>query len=179
MRKLEACGTLSYHEYGETDVSEALSWVPQFEESRRRRYPGSDLPRGYVERLVSRARPDGPIHCSAITLDGDAISWHIGFYAGRTLYWYLPMFDELYQQFSPGKIHIFLAIRAAFNRGARMVDFLRGQEAYKAGWTDGDQMRMVGLERKSDAPLSIGRRHISDILNKAGYVTSFARRRFG
>jgi hypothetical protein len=89
------------------------------------------------------------------------------------------MFDELYQQFSPGKIHIFLAIRAAFNRGARMVDFLRGQEAYKAGWTDGDQMRMVGLERKSDAPLSIGRRHISDILNKAGYVTSFARRRFG
>jgi CelD/BcsL family acetyltransferase involved in cellulose biosynthesis len=91
----------------------------------------------------------------------------------------LPTFDERYQHYSPGKIHIFLAIRAAFARGALMVDFLRGQEAYKSGWTDGDQVRMVGFERKSDTALSVGRRSMAGVLNKAGYVASFARRQIG
>lgn len=170
IRRLSETGEVAYQVHDRESLSDVLNWIPDLEREREAKYPGARLPAGYLARLADSMSPDGPVHCSSVTLDGKSISWHIGFCWRGVMYWYVPIYDSAFSTWSPGKIHLYCAIEDAFRTGVHTFDFLRGQETYKAGWTDSDEFRMYGTELKAGKPVSLARRGAAFALNKAGYA---------
>jgi CelD/BcsL family acetyltransferase involved in cellulose biosynthesis len=173
MRRLGELGAVAYREYRDGVPPDRLQWVQDLVRARAARY-GDDVSTDFVQRLAASAG-DGPAQWSVLSLNGVDISWHVGFFSDSILYWYLPSYDEAYQAYSPGKVHLHHAIAAAFDRGAKGLDFLRGQESYKFGWTDGDQFQMQGFGMTSSSLASQLRLHAAVRATKLGYVTAWAR----
>lgn len=68
---------------------------------------------------------------SELSLNGNPISWHIGFFYRSRFYWYMPVYKTEFHKFSPGQTLLYLCIEDALNKGAVVFDFLRGGEGYK------------------------------------------------
>ena len=170
IRRLSETGEVAYRVHDRDGLSDVLNWIPDLERERESKYPGARLPAGYLARLADSMSPNGPVHCSSITLDGKSISWHIGFRWRGVMYWYVPIYDAAFSAWSPGKIHLYFAIEDAFRTGVHTFDFLRGQETYKAGWTDSEEFRMYGTGLHAATPASLARRGAAFALNKVGYA---------
>jgi CelD/BcsL family acetyltransferase involved in cellulose biosynthesis len=72
-----------------------------------------------------------------VTLDIDGVpaaAWY-GFSVGDTLYHYQSGRDLRWERDRVGTVLMGLVIRRAIERGCRKLDFLRGEEPYKAEWT--------------------------------------------
>lgn len=176
MRRLGSLGEVSYQTYDASTLEQALNWSERLEAERGRKYPGARLPEGYLHSLIRRCTGNEPVHCSALLLNGRDISWHVGFHAQNAMFWYVPMYDPAYAEYSPGKVHLYMALRAAFEEKTSTFDFLRGQENYKTGWTNGEESRMHGLSFDRTTSSSHIRHFSARALNKLGYVASWLRR---
>ena len=166
MRRLSVEGKISLRVYHAHDLEEAIAWLPRLEAMRVRKYPGSSLPRGYLERLLRLGVHDGPVHCSALLVGERDVSWHVGFCHKGTLFWYIPTYDPDYAVYSPGKIHVYSTMEWAFNHGCHTFDFLRGEEAYKFGWADRDEFQMHGMLWESRKASSVIRKSAARVINK-------------
>lgn len=51
----------------------------------------------------------------------------------------MPVIDPVFENLSPGKIHLFRLVEYAINNGFAIFDHLRGDENYKTGWTNKTQ----------------------------------------
>lgn len=169
IRRLTAIGRLEFCQYSGERIEEAVKWIPRLEAARRKKYPGSLLPHGYLER-IARANSGAPTHFSAMLLDGCDISWHAGFYIDGIFYWYLPMYDADFAKYSPGQVHLYHAIAHVIDQGGVGVDFLRGTEAYKRRWTDGCESTLYGLTGKATTVASCVRQSCSRLLNSLQYL---------
>ena len=152
-RKLAASGEARFRVYGPDDLDAALAWLPALEA----RLPGA-LSRRRRSRPPSCAAwcgtacPSGVVHCSALELDGKPFSWHLGFHLNRVHYDYLCGFDADYARLSPGLMHVHGLIEWLYAESdARVFDFLLGAEAYKADWTDGEEVtvRNAGIRSRA------------------------------
>jgi CelD/BcsL family acetyltransferase involved in cellulose biosynthesis len=171
LRRAQELGTVSYKTHRDVSTTEVEAWITRLEEDRRRRFPGSALPPGYLTSLLHDAsQPDGSAHFSALYIGEQAVSWHAGFSDHGVYYWYVPAFDANYSAISPGKIHIMLAIDAAISVRQHTFDFLRGMETYKVGWTDEGVTRLYGRRSLSTKPASTLRRRLAWGLNYLGYA---------
>lgn len=176
IRRLSETGEVAFRVHDRESLSDVLDWIPDLEREREAKYPGARLPSGYLARLAGSMAPDGPVHCSSITLDGKSISWHIGFCWRGVMYWYVPIYDSAFSAWSPGKIHLYYAIEDAFRTGVHTFDFLRGQETYKAGWTDSEEFRMYGTGLVSPQLSSSVRLFLAKGMNKLGYLHAHVRK---
>jgi CelD/BcsL family acetyltransferase involved in cellulose biosynthesis len=136
-------GRLSLEESDSSPINVQLEWAKDIRKHRDKRFPNSVLPNSYLENLVEESTL-GPVHLSALYLDGKPISWHLGFETSTHHYWYLPTFDVSFSEISPGKLHIYFALERAYEKELEVFDFMRGQESYKSGWTDGLMYESVG-----------------------------------
>lgn len=90
------------------------------------------LHRRFAASLADR----GQLWLVTLDLDGrPAASWY-GFALGDTLYHYQSGRDPRWEQERVGTVLMGLMIRRAIERGYRRLDFLRGEEPYKAEWTE-------------------------------------------
>ncbi|MBQ3238903.1 MAG: GNAT family N-acetyltransferase [Bacteroidaceae bacterium] len=136
LRRLKEKGCLRYVEYASTEeLPDTL--FENFMEAHSRRWPNAYKPPHFHEKLVASRSLDGPIHFSAMLLDGIAIAWHLGFEFQNTYYYYMPAGNPDYAKYSPVKIHLYHLMVRAINRGYVLYDHLRGDETYKSGWSDG------------------------------------------
>lgn len=175
IRRLSETGEVAYQVHDHESLSDVLNWIPDLERERQAKYPGARLPAGYLAHLAASMSSNGPVHCSSITLNGKSISWHIGFCWQGVMYWYVPIYDAAFSAWSPGKIHLYFAIEDAFRTGVHTFDFLRGQETYKAGWTDSEEFRMYGTGIGSLRPASRVRLFLAKGMNKLGYLRALVR----
>lgn len=166
IRNLEAEGAVTFEVHGPDEVETVLGWLPSLEAARARRYPGSDLPAGFLSGLVTEGLPAGILHCTSLSLDGRAISWDLGFWQGGCFYGYIRSFETGLAHLSPGVVHLARLIDWLYAHGGRKLDFLVGQEDYKAEWTDGAEMPVTGLTRLSGAPASLARRGLARTLRR-------------
>jgi CelD/BcsL family acetyltransferase involved in cellulose biosynthesis len=167
LKRLSAEGKISHRVYDAHNLEDAIAWLPRLEAMRKRRYPSSmTLPQGYLERLLRWGVHDGPVHCSALLVGKRDISWHVGFCHKGTLYWYIATYHPDYAGYSPGKIHVYSTMEWAFNHGCHTFDFLRGQEAYKYRWTDGDEFQMQGMFLESRKIPSIIRKKTARVIGR-------------
>lgn len=159
MRRAEQKCPVTYRTHLDVSPEELRHWISRLEAERAGRYPGSALPAGYLDTLLSEAgNPTGPCHFSALYLGDTSVSWHAGFADQGVMSWYVPAFDPAHANLSPGKLHLMLAIEDALARGFDTFDFLRGMETYKVGWSDGEVSDLHGTVRTSGHPLSAVRR---------------------
>jgi CelD/BcsL family acetyltransferase involved in cellulose biosynthesis len=91
---------------------------------------------GFHEHIVRQAQAAGILHISELKFGDTVVSRHLGFYYCNRFYWYMPVYDPVYQNYSPGKIHLYLCILDAITRNGEIFDFLRGVEEYKLQWTE-------------------------------------------
>ncbi len=76
----------------------------------------------------------GIVRLHAMRLDGRIVAVvYLWIERGRA-YSYLGGFDPALARFSPGALALEYAIAQSFREGARLFDFLRGEESYKASW---------------------------------------------
>jgi CelD/BcsL family acetyltransferase involved in cellulose biosynthesis len=65
-----------------------------------------------------------------------AVAFYLNFTDPGGVRYYSGTYRSDFQAMSPGKVLMAEVIRAAFAEGPAVFDFLRGEEAYKATWTD-------------------------------------------
>lgn len=166
IRNLEAEGAVGFRVHGPDEVESVLGWLPALEAARARRYPGSDLPPGFLRGLVTEGLPGGVLHCTSLSLNGTPISWDLGFWQNGTFYGYIRSFDTALAHLSPGVVHLARLIEWLYANQGRKLDFLLGQEDYKSEWTDGAEMPVTGLGLVSTAPASRARRGLGRALRR-------------
>lgn len=172
IRRLREHGEVEFRVYDADSLANVEEWIPDLESERKRRYPDSHLPPGFLRKLVRHGLSESVVHCSTICLNAKPISWHVGFTHRKAFYWYIPLFDAKYSNYSPGKAHLFFAIDWAIKNGFSVFDFLRGVESYKSGWTDGDEFSMFTFEQDTESVVSALRRKLFKFGNRLGYLKS-------
>ena len=165
-RLIEAEGEMWFRVHQAGEEATILGWLPALEAARAERYPGSDMPAGFLPGLVTEGVAAGMLACSSISLDGRAISWDIGFVQAGTYYGYIRSFDAEFAQLSPGSAHLASLVDWMIASGGRKLDFLIGQEKYKAGWTDGAEAPVAGMAIRSAAASSTARRGLARAMGR-------------
>jgi CelD/BcsL family acetyltransferase involved in cellulose biosynthesis len=92
--------------------------------------------RSLYESLVRIGGRRGEILLSVLRLDGRAVAHHFGFLHRNRLLWYKPSYDLRLFRVAPGNAILQATIRFAVERGLHELDFTRGDEAYKARFTN-------------------------------------------
>jgi CelD/BcsL family acetyltransferase involved in cellulose biosynthesis len=97
-----------------------------------------------VQRFHERSAPAllraGVLRFYGLRLDGELIAVLHTLCERDTVYCYLQGFDPNYSFVSPGMQIIAAVIEDAIREGKRVVDFLRGSEAYKYSWGARDRL---------------------------------------
>ena len=101
---------------------------------------------------------------------GKDISWHVGYCCHGTVFWWVPGYDELYAALSPGKFHIACMIAWAFEHGCHTFDFMRGREAYKSSWTDGQEFELYDFSLRNMRALSLMRSSAALLMSKRARI---------
>ena len=87
-------------------------------------------------RLAETAAKLGKLHLSALIVGDEVWSWHLGFEHRGVLLWYKPTYNLQYEKYSPGMLHLALAVHDCIGRGVQTLDLGWGEERYKYRWTD-------------------------------------------
>ena len=138
IRRLEEMGTLKFVEY--SSVQEIPTGVfEQFMDAHCKKWPKAYKAPKFHNLLVKSCSANGPIHFSVMQLNDEAIAWHLGFEWQGVYYYYMPAGNPKYLKQSPVKIHLYNLLVRAINKRYCIYDHLRGDETYKAGWSDSFQ----------------------------------------
>jgi CelD/BcsL family acetyltransferase involved in cellulose biosynthesis len=132
-RKLKAIGDLKLVTYDQDHMQEALEQLETFLAHHKAKWPHAFKPPEFYKNLLTYGIPTGVTHFSVLSLNNKPINWHLGFIVHGRFYYYMHTFDPGYSNYSPGKIHLFYLIKSCFRDKLKTFDFLRGDEAYKAG----------------------------------------------
>jgi CelD/BcsL family acetyltransferase involved in cellulose biosynthesis len=132
-RKLKALGDLKLVTYDKDHLAKASEELEIFLAHHKTRWPHAFKPPEFFKNLLTYGIPAGVTHFSALSLNDKPINWHLGFNVHGRFYYYMHTFDLVYSNYSPGKIHLFYLIKSCFQDKLKTFDFLRGDEAYKAG----------------------------------------------
>lgn len=89
---------------------------------------------GFLKTAAQAALQAGALRLQWTELDGRPLAASIGFSEQHTISMYQTGLDPELIEFRPGHLHNLLVIKRAMESGARVVDFLRGNETYKALW---------------------------------------------
>ena len=89
---------------------------------------------GFLKAAALMALQEGTLRLQWTELDGRPLAVSIGFSLQGTVNMYQTGLDPELIEFRPGHLHNLFVIKRAMESGARVVDFLRGNETYKALW---------------------------------------------
>lgn len=152
IRRLERNEPLIFYEYKNAD--EALSALPHFISLHSARWPGAYKAPGFLNNLVNNCYNNGLIHFTSLQSAGKIMSYHIGFIHNNRYCCYLIAINPEFEYYSPGKIHLFKLIEYAYEKKYKIFDLLRGDENYKAGWTNKYQV-LYKLYSQNRSPQSV------------------------
>jgi CelD/BcsL family acetyltransferase involved in cellulose biosynthesis len=136
VRRLEENDDVTFQVFTENELAQALQTLPDLLDHHIQRWPNAYKAPHFHENLIKALLPKGLLHFSRICIGTKTISWRIGFIYKTRYYSYMPAFDIEYNQYSPGKVHLFYCIDDAIKRGLKTYDQLRGAELYKNEWTN-------------------------------------------
>jgi CelD/BcsL family acetyltransferase involved in cellulose biosynthesis len=148
-----------------TTISEALSVLPHFLKLHSERWPKAYKAPGFHQNLIKYGVESGIIHFTSLKSGEKILSYHLGFVYNSRYYYYMPTIDPVYENLSPGKVHLFKLVEFAIENGYQLFDHLRGVENYKVGWTNSIQPLYQFLEYKN-SPRSDIKNMINSIKKK-------------
>jgi CelD/BcsL family acetyltransferase involved in cellulose biosynthesis len=163
IRRIEENGLLDLQQINA--IPAALEELPDFLRYHSEKWPRSYKAPGFHANLLKYGLGSGKVHFSILKCGNDKISWHLGFIHNKTFYYYMPVINPLYEKYSPGKIHLFKLIEYSILNGYKIFDHLRGDENYKAGWTD-SYADLYSSNFVNNHPLSFTREMLCSIKNR-------------
>jgi len=90
---------------------------------------------GFFQRLLETLGPAGWLYLALMEKHNHLIAYELGFRHGGKLLAYNKAFDAAYAYYSPGTMLIPAVFDYGFKHGYREYDFMRGDEPYKARWS--------------------------------------------
>ncbi|MCW8091271.1 GNAT family N-acetyltransferase [Alteromonas sp. ASW11-130] len=81
------------------------------------------------------------LHIASIKLDEQIVAAHLGFKVNECLYYFVPVINPDFRQYSPGMILLEQIFTHFKELKINKVDFLRGDEAYKYKWGNKKQKK--------------------------------------
>jgi CelD/BcsL family acetyltransferase involved in cellulose biosynthesis len=105
----------------------------------------------FVKDILQAADAAGALRLTGLYLDGQLIAYELCFLHRTTIYAWSRAFAEEYRNTGPGKIALLHLLETGIDQGYRVFDLLRGEEPYKALWTNGQvqNYRVTFLVRPS------------------------------
>ena len=155
VRRAEAAGEVRLE-----PSPDPLADLPEFIDLHQRRWgddglfpdtEGGAQSRRFFERLFELSGADGPLRLAFLTVAGRRIAACVSFDAGDACLYYNAGVDPDARELSPGVVMVERLVERAVERGARRIDFLRGNEAYKYEWGAADEPIQRLLVRRAMA----------------------------
>jgi hypothetical protein len=162
IKRIEAKGRLVLEHLN--SIEGALTVLPQFLNYHTERWPGSYKAPHFHENLLKYGLDSGIVDLSVLKCGDEIISWHLGFISKASYLYYMPAIKPEFENFSPGKIHLYKLTEFALDKGLVIFDHLRGQESYKAGWTN-DFSKLYKYRFVSSNPVSLTREFLCTLKN--------------
>ncbi len=150
LKKIEKMPGFEFRSITSSDETDAaFERFLTLHESRWKESGGSALsghPRliSFQRRLVPELSKAGLLRFDELWIEGECRSSIYGLDDGKTFYYYNSGFDLSSAHLSVGLVLLGLSIKNAVERGNRLYDFLRGDEAYKFDWAN-RQTHLVNL----------------------------------
>lgn len=91
--------------------------------------------RRFHQQIAACLVEKGQLHLCLLRVDGQAIAVDYGFSYGGTVSVYQGGYDRAWEHYSPGSLLTAEMIRTSIQEEQCEIDFLRGEERYKALWT--------------------------------------------
>ena len=154
VRRAEAAGDVEL-----TDSPDPLADLPAFIDLHQKRWgaeglfpdtSGGQQSRVFFRRLFELFGVGGPLHLAFLTVGGTRIAAGISFETNDAVLYYNAGVDPDARELSPGVVMVERYVRRALARGARRMDFLRGNEPYKYEWGAVDEPIQRLLVRRTD-----------------------------
>lgn len=92
--------------------------------------------RNYFIDLTERSDGNGPVHLSALEVDGKAVATHWGLVVRNHFYHLMPSYEDDWSRFAPGRLLLEHLIEWSFENGIEIFDFGIGDEPYKLEYRD-------------------------------------------
>ena len=107
--------------------------------------------RRFYKNIYNLKAKEFNIHLSALTLDDEILSTHLGIYYKDQFFYLMPTFnhDKKWQKFSLGRIHLEKLTNWAIMNRVTKFDFTIGAESYKNIWCDNEMIIFRYLKIKS------------------------------
>lgn len=135
-RRMTERGEVKHLVFSTGMLADALGELSPFLTAHSRRWPDAYKAPNLHKNIVSHGMKANLIHFSLLLIGNEKAAWHLGFQMRDRYYYYLPAHETKFDRFSPGKVLLLKCIEDVINKGVSVFDFLRGDESYKAGWTD-------------------------------------------
>jgi len=138
-RKAEALGDLRLETVETRNWEELLEILVDFHVARRSETGqagllGADDLRAFHREVAAGFHARGALGLYALCLDGRPLAALYGLWEKNAFYFYMQGFDSAWAKLSPGVMVVGGVVEDVIRRGARRLDFLRGQEPYKYWW---------------------------------------------
>jgi len=168
-RRMREIGEMSFLILSEFSIQEVLHELPAFILQNARRWPNAYKAPNLHENLVFLGMNAGVLHFSTLRIGSKTAAWHLSFRFKDRFFSYMPAQTTEFERLSPGTILTLKCIEDAIDKGFSTYDFLRGDESYKADWTDKTE-QLYSFSVESARPLSKIRNLIVEHL-KTRFVT--------
>lgn len=96
----------------------------------------SEAKRAFFAEVAESFSRRGWLRAAVLDIDGQPAAFRFSFEYAGTYFDYYHGFDQGFDALSPGQVLLAHTMEECFRRGLREVDFLRGDEPWKAVWTD-------------------------------------------
>jgi len=112
---------------------------------------GGAASRRFFAGLIDSCGPAGIVELHFLTVGGRRIAAGVTMVDAQTVYYYNAGVDPDARDLSPGVVMVACYVKQAIERGARRLDFMRGNEPYKYAWGAVDEPIDRLLVRRTDA----------------------------
>jgi CelD/BcsL family acetyltransferase involved in cellulose biosynthesis len=97
-------------------------------------FSSSAAGRAFYRASIPLAVQEGFADLAVLKLNDQVIASTIGFHHGPEYGYYMPAWHPAYQAYAPSTLLLVHLMEHASGRGAKMFDFMLGDEPYKAAW---------------------------------------------
>lgn len=135
-RRLRQDGDIELYHYDKEDVTDCDDSLKRMLECHAERWPMAFKAPGLHAALVKRGVEAGVVDFSELRVGGKPVSWYIAMVWGSTYSLYMPAWEKAYRNLGVGKMHLAMLVTEVTKREMMRLDFMRGEEPYKAEWCD-------------------------------------------
>ena len=144
IKRLGELGSLELREIAEHEIGENLEnffrmYVERWKSVDKISKFENKLNREFIKQICQSAHGKKQLAFHKLMLDKKVLAYHLGFKDSYTFYYYIPVFNPEYGQFSVGRILLMKLLKLCIDESIRNFDLMAGDEKYKSDFANGSK----------------------------------------